>query len=126
LIPSNDFINERNDESLTYEALARLKQFAYIDVFENPRLEANLQTWLGRPFKHAFRNETTPVPTSLKTPLHMELTPAVLDLLEIRSRLDLKLWTALARQRVSHPEPQVLRERTLMRTIARHSWLMLV
>lgn len=125
LIPSGDFIDERNDEALTSEAINRLKQFDYVDVLENPRLEANLQVWLGRRFKHASRNEARTVPGPLRTPLHSELTKDVFDLLEIRSRLDLKLWTMLARERVSHLEPEILRERTLMRTVARYSWLML-
>jgi hypothetical protein len=123
LIPNGDFIDERDDGTLTSEAVARLKQFAYVDVLENPRVEANLQVWLGRPFKHASRNETRPVPAPLKTPLHKELTPDAFDLLHIRSRLDLKLWTILAQERVSL-EPKVLRERTLMRNVARYSWLM--
>jgi hypothetical protein len=124
LISNDDFIAESNDNILVNKAIARLKQFAYIDLVENPRLRANLQAWLGRPFTYNSVNETPSIPPALRTPLHSELKPEVFDLLEMRTRLDVKLWMALARDRASHLNPMSLRERTLMLNAARHSWLM--
>ena len=37
LVPNDDFIGERNDKSVVRSAIDRLKQFAYVDLIENPR-----------------------------------------------------------------------------------------
>lgn len=124
LIPDGGFIKSRNDNALMDEAMARLKQFAFADVIENPRLQANLKAWLGRPVQYPLANETAAVPFPLKRPLHDELTPEAIDLLETRARLDRELWTFVAQQHLGTAEVEALRERAILRNVARHSWLM--
>lgn len=125
LIPDGDFIAPNNDETLIGEAIGLLDRFAYVDLVENPDLRANLESWLGRSFVHVRLNETNPVPPKLKVPLHEELTPQALELLEARGRLDLELWLALARKRMPHRKAEILREHTLIGSVARNAWLML-
>jgi len=125
LIPEDDFIAPCHDDILLGEAITLLDRFAFADLVENPDLRVNFERWLGRPFTYVRANETTPVPPQLKAPLHGELTPQALDLLEARGRLDLKLWLALARKRVPHLKAEIFRECTLIGSVARHAWLML-
>jgi hypothetical protein len=124
LIPHDDFISERYDKVLIREASARLKRFAYTDVVENPRLEANLQQWLGRSFVYPRLNATPRVPTLDNAPLHQELTPQSLEALGRCSRLDLKLWAMLARERILDSDVGTIRNNALMLSVAHYSWLM--
>jgi hypothetical protein len=121
LLPDNDFIDKRHDKAIIRLATGRLKQFSYVDVIENPSFQANLRAWLGRPFVYSSENETKPIPRLLSLRLHAELTPATLDLLRARTRLDLRLWTTLARQWVSQVGAETLREFILLRNVARYS-----
>jgi hypothetical protein len=125
LIPNRGFIDKTADKILIEQALMRLRRFAFADVIENPAFRANLESWLGRSMTNHRVNETPAIPSALKSALHNELTTNALDLVEARSRLDRELWTALARQRLSHLNVESLRERTIMANIARHSWLMI-
>jgi hypothetical protein len=124
LIPNNDFIDEGNDNALVDEAITRLEQFAYIDVIENPNLKENIQIWLGRPFRYSLVNERQSIRSPFRTPLHQELKPEVFDRLELRTRLDLKLWMTMVRERVSPLNPELVRIRTVMLNASRYAWLM--
>jgi hypothetical protein len=124
LIPEGGFIDPRNDKVLVDEAIARLKQFAFADVIENPELQANLKAWLGRPVRYPLANETAAIPFPLKRPLHDELTSEAVDLLETRTRLDRELWRFVAQQYLGPAGVEALRERAILRNVARHSWLM--
>ena len=123
LIPDSGFIDESNDETLLDQATDRLNQFAYIDVVENPEFQENIEKWLGREVTYRRINETPSIPEMRRTPLHEELKPEIFSLLEVRSRLDLKLWTAVARQRVSRWDAESLRTYTIMLNAARYARL---
>ena len=124
LIPDGDFIDPRNDKALIRKAAARLKRFAYVDVIENPSFLQSLEAWLGRPLTYPVVNQTKVTPPLLTTPLYQALSPNALTLLDERSRLDLSLWATITEQRVTSLASAKLRERTLMRNIARHSDLL--
>jgi hypothetical protein len=124
LIPEADFIDRRYDAALLKDALGALKQFAFVDIIENPKMHPSLERWLGRRVPYARINETPHLPLSLAHPLHSELTSTALDLIEERTRLDLKLWSLLARQRVTAQNPEMLRSRVILRSVARHAALM--
>lgn len=125
-IPDNDFIDERlqHDSSLLDEAIAKLQMFAYVDLVENPRLYTNLQAWLHRPVVGNVVNETIHMPDPLRTQLHLELKPEVLDLLQLRSRLDVRLWNAVAEERSCRLSPESLRMRAILLNAARHALLL--
>lgn len=124
LVPIDDFIDPRHDDILLNEAVERLSYFAYLDVVENPNFEAGLQTWLGRPFVYRRENETPAVPASLRTVLHKELSGVAFNMMCRHTRLDLKLWSALARQRIPGVDIESLRIRTLMLNTARYAGLL--
>ena len=124
LIQDNKFIDQRNDRALLSEAIARLKQFSYVDLIENPTLQTDLQAWLGQPFACSRENETLPIRPPLNASLYKELTTEALDLLKVCARLDLKLWEMLARDRISHQSVDALRNGILMRSAARFSLLL--
>lgn len=123
LIPEDDFIEERTRRILIYEAIGRLKQFAYVDLVENPKLDVNIQRWLRRPFIYKLANETSRLPEPLRTPLHKELTPETFNLLQRRTRLDLELWFAVGRQCIAELSLESLYLRTVLENATRLSSL---
>jgi hypothetical protein len=124
LIPIDDFIDPEHDRRLLAEAHGRLGGFSFVDVVENPELPGQLQRWLARPLASDRRNETGRVPEPLSRPLVAELTLEALDLLALRSRLDLELWRAVARRCLRGRDPDHLREQTLVRNAAHYAMLM--
>jgi len=124
LIRDDDFLSPADDDMLLREAIGQLQRFAYSDVVENPALLSDLQKWLGRPFTYHRLNEAMRLPARFQTSFHEELSSKALDLLEARGRLDLKLWLALARERVLYQQAEKLRERTLISNVARYGTLM--
>jgi hypothetical protein len=124
LIPDGGFIDGRNDKILLRKATAQLGRFAYLDIIENPDFLQSLAGWLGRPVNYPPVNQTKPTPPLLSIPMHQALTSGAMTLLDERSRLDLALWTMIAERTVAAPVPEKLRERILMRNVARHSGLL--
>ena len=119
LIPDSDFIDPRHDNVLVRLALNQLEKFAFRDIVENPQLQANIQKWLQRPFSLGIVNETPAAPSVQHRSLDEELTPEVHRALENRTRLDLKIWSAVARQ-VGITDPEALRDFALTKNIERH------
>jgi hypothetical protein len=124
LIPDIDFIDPRNDEALLHDSVETLWKFGFLDIIENPDMPKNLQGWLGRPVRYVPINETASVQLPLKRPLYKELTTKAIDLLEARARLDRRLWTLLANNRLGRMAAELLERRALLRSVSRHSWLM--
>ena len=120
LIPDNDFIDERNDKVLVELALVRLGEFAFRDIVENPELQTRMQRWLGRPISLGRANETVSASGIVSADFQEELSPEVRRALELRTRLDLKLWTAVAGE-VGIANPESLRDSTLKENIARYA-----
>jgi hypothetical protein len=123
LIPPDDFISPRNDDTLIHEAIGRLKHFAFVDIIENPEMPMNLRAWLGRSVDYLPANETRPTPAPLARLLHTELVPEALDLLEARGRLDLRLWSLLVEDRIKNSTVDSVRQRVILRNAARYAWL---
>jgi len=124
LIPVDDFIDPRHDHSLLAEARDRLAGFAFVEVLENAELSELLQTWLGQPCVLDRRNATPRIPEQLRSSLVDELTHEALDLVTMRSRLDLELWKEVARHSLSGHDLDQVRERTLLQSVARYATLM--
>jgi hypothetical protein len=124
LVPGDDFIDCRDDDIVVNDAIVALKQFTFADVIENPNITANIETWLGQPVPYSIVNETPRAPLPLRSPLHSEFTAETLTLMENRTRLDLKLWTWLAKKRVIGTDIETLRHRIILCNVARHASLM--
>jgi len=69
-------------------------------------------------------NETATVPENLRLKLERELDNETLELLQQRSRLDIQLWTALAKRRLPDRDIEALRIQTVMGGVARYSTLL--
>lgn len=124
LIPEAQFIDPSHADRLVQQAMMHLMEFDFVDVVENRALGHRLQRWLGWPFSHDQHNETSQIPEEFRTPLHRELTPEALDLLDARSQLDLRLWAPIAARHVPGRDVSRLRQQMLLATVARHSVLM--
>ena len=124
LIPDGDFIVPRHDDRLLAAAQDVLARFAVADVVENPRLSERLQRWLDRPVALERKNQTGGIPAPLRNCLATELTAEACDLLALRSRLDLELWSDIARSCMPARDPAQLREQTTLRNVAHYATLM--
>lgn len=118
------FIEDRSDHELLAQAFERLNSFSYADVIENPRFSEQLKSWLQIDMVSSRLNETTAVPENLRLKLERELDKETFELLERRSRLDLQLWTALAKRRLPDRDIEALRLQTLLGGIARYGSLL--
>jgi hypothetical protein len=126
LIPEDGFIDERHDAALVREAKLQIERFDFLDIIENRYLETNLTKWIGRPFALGRDNVTGEIPKSFKSPISDEVTPEVAELLDARSRLDLKLWLELARECVPQINAHALRSETIAASMSRYSRMMAV
>lgn len=124
LIPAADHIPHHADTELLAEAKAVIDALDFVDVVENPRFERNLSDWLGAPLVMERLNETVPMPESLRTPLAGQLTPAAMDALARRTRLDDALWKYVAQRRLPPGEAEAFRAASYAQAIARHALLM--
>jgi hypothetical protein len=123
LLPIDQFIDPCNDERLIRDAMERLLEFDFVDIVENDSFVHRLNCWLGLPFDYNRHNETKTIPPQYRTPLHHELTAEAHELLEARSRLDLRLWTRIAADRLPDRSVSALRERTVLANVARYGVL---
>jgi hypothetical protein len=123
LLRPSDFIDPIQDEQLLRKAMARLQEFSFIDIVENDAILHNVQYWLGRSLSYRRVNDTKPIPQQYRSPLYGELTCEALDLLEMRSRLDVHLWTQIAQRRLPGRDVCKLRQQTILANVARYSIL---
>jgi hypothetical protein len=123
-IPPDRFIQARSDQQLLAQAFERLNSFSYSDVIENPAFSERLKRWLQIDMSSSRLNETTAVPEHLRLKLERELDRETLELLQQRSRLDLQLWTALAKRRLPGRDIEALRLQAVIGGVARHSTLL--
>jgi hypothetical protein len=113
------FIDSDGDDALLALAVDRLITFSHSDVIENPLFEQNLSFWLGKPFTMVQANQMPVLPGEVACCLEDELDDDTLELLRLRTRLDLNLWERVAEcQGLNHHQ---LRVNALIRNIARYT-----
>ena len=122
-IKPDQFIDPVHDEHLVREAIARLDALDFVDIIENDRFLQNLERRFDRAFVYMRSNETSAIPREFRSPLHREFTSEAQELLAARTRLDLRLWTAIANRQMVEGVA-ALRERTILANIARYGVLM--
>lgn len=122
--PPDQFIDVRLDHSVLRQAFERLDSFSYSDVIENPSFSRQLKSWLQMDMASSRLNETAKVPEYLRLNLEGELDEETFELSQRRSRLDLKLWSALAGRRLTDGDIEALRSRTILGGVARYSRLL--
>lgn len=96
LVPPEGFITHSADRLLLPAARAALAGFDFVGLVEDRALGTKLGRFLERPAPLGRHNVTAPAAAPLRPAFDEELTPATLDLLERRSRLDQQLWAGVA------------------------------
>jgi hypothetical protein len=125
LIPDNGFIDPANDETLLAIALENLGQFGFTGITERgASVYREFSDWLGFRLDLPTLNPARKMRRSRRTRLNAELTPGALRLLAERSRLDAKLWKALAVQKMSEDDAIDLRNNSILQAVARFSILL--
>ena len=124
LIPEDRFIDPANDKRLLLEATQRLLKFDFVDIVDSGTFVKRLESWLGKPFRYGNVNETRSIPAPFRSPLNRELSADAVDLLELRSRLDLRLWSKIAARYVPDRDVPRLRQQTILANVARYGGLM--
>jgi hypothetical protein len=124
LLPDDDFIDPANADELLRDATERLLKFDFIDIIEGGEFVPRLEAWTGQPFQYQRENETRHIADDFRRPLHAELTARAIELLDIRSRLDLHIWATIAGRHIPSQDVSRLRQQTLMANIARYALLM--
>jgi hypothetical protein len=125
LIPDNGFIDPANDEALLAIALENLQQFGFAGIIERGSVVyQEFSDWLGIRLELATLNPARKMRRSRRTRLNTELSPAALTLLAERSRLDARLWMALAARKMSETDTAGLRNNAILQAVARFSILL--
>lgn len=123
-LPPDRFIDPADDDRLYAEAITRLRDVAFLDVIENPDFRSNLDNWFGHPLTQSRLNETQHVPPDFRSPLHRELTGEAFTLLRARTRLDDRLWQAVASSVMPGQNLDDLRTQSRLLHMARYGALM--
>jgi hypothetical protein len=125
LIPDNQFIDPANDDALLLIAIKNLANCGFAGITEQGSVVyREFSTWLGITLDLATLNPAVRMRRAARTRLNEELTPATLDLLRQRSRLDDKLWKILAVRKMSEADAETLRENAILQAVARFSLLL--
>ena len=118
LIPEAGFIDERDDDALSAEALDRLRRFSLVDVSENPVLEINLGRWFGGPMDLPYLNEASEIAPTVRRGVLVDLRDSF-ALLQHRARLDLAIWAKVFRRLAVDVDVRGVQQGTLTRNIVR-------
>jgi hypothetical protein len=114
------FIAESDDDALLAAALRRLDTFGYVNVVENPTFQEELGAWLGRELPATRANERTAVPKRKRPDMSVELDDRTRELLAYRTRIDTRLWTAIAARVLPDADPDELLDAALQKTVDRY------
>jgi hypothetical protein len=117
LIPGNEFIRKDDDETLVGQAFEALGAFFHVDILENPDLEREMSAWIGTPLELRRARETSYVAPNLRARLCDELNRDAIESIHTRTRLDAKLWRAVAALHFAERQVQTLREGTFAQAI---------
>jgi hypothetical protein len=121
LLSPTAFIDEANDDELFAAAVARLDQFAHVDLVENPAFMTNLGGWLGHDLPQSRLNVRTSVPPRMRPDLDAELRSGAREALEYRLRIDNRVWEHVARRVLPDSDPATVREAALQKTVDRYA-----
>jgi hypothetical protein len=125
LIPDDGFIDPSDDQALLAIASENLEQFGFAGITERGSvIYREFSDWLGIRLDLPTLNPARKMRRSRRTRLNAELTTSALKLLGERSRLDAKLWKALAVRKMSETEADKLQNNAILQAVARFSILL--
>lgn len=114
------FIAESDDEAVLAAALDRLATFGFVNLAENPAFQDELGAWLGRDLPATRANERTAVPKRRRPDMTVELDEPTRELLAYRTRLDVRVWAAVAGQVLPNTDPEDVLEAAVQKTVGRY------
>lgn len=120
-LSNSEFIDPAYDEELVQHAVACLAQFDFSDVIENRDFLDRLSTWLEHPVRVSAVRVRESLPRRRRPDLDAELDDATRELLDLRSRLDVQVWKALAAQRLPDQDPDVVLAESLDTALQRYA-----
>jgi hypothetical protein len=115
-----EFIAESDDDAVLAAALERLDTFGYVNLVENPAFQEELGAWLGRELPATRANERTAVPKRKRPDMSVELDGPTRELLAYRTRIDTRLWTAIAARVLPDADPTQVLDAALDKTVDRY------
>jgi hypothetical protein len=125
MIPDNAFIDPADDQALLAIAFENLKQIGFAGITERGQVVyRELSDWLGVQLEIPTLNPARKMRRRARTKLSAELTPAALGLMAERSRLDVKLWKAIAAQKMTEADAGKLQQNAILQAVARFSLLL--
>jgi hypothetical protein len=125
LLPDDQFIDPVNDEALLALALENLENCDFAGITERGAAAyREFSDWLGSKLDLPTLNPAQKMRRAARTKLDSELTPATLDLLHARVRLDSRIWKRLATLSMSPSEADRLQQNAILQAIARFSVLL--
>jgi hypothetical protein len=124
LAPCEGFIAAADDDAVFDLALRRLRAFDFVDLYESAAAMGRLARWLGQPLHPRRENVTGPVAEAHRTSLQAELTPQARNLLRQRTRIDTRLWQAVAEQVLEGEDAETIRRRAQTGSEVRYAALL--
>jgi hypothetical protein len=120
VLTRTSFIAESDDDAVLAAALERLDTFGYVNLVENPSFQQELGAWLGRELPATRANERTAVPKRKRPDMSVELDGPTRELLAHRTRIDTRLWTAIAARVLPDADPAQVLAAALQKTLDRY------
>ncbi|MDT0202571.1 hypothetical protein [Nocardioides sp. AE5] len=115
------FIDPAEDDALFDAAMARLDSFHHVNVVENRQFMAELGASLGVELEGIRLNDRASYPPVVATDLTSEMTPETRELLEQRTRIDRRVWTAIAQRVLPDADPAAVLAEGLADSVRRYS-----
>jgi hypothetical protein len=120
-----EFIGESDDDELVDAAIARLSSFAHVNVLENKGFMADISAWLGTELRDPQLNERTSVLPRWRPDLAAELDESTRAKLEHRCRLDVRVWSHVARQVLPDADPAQVLDAAYAQAVDRYEEMLL-
>jgi hypothetical protein len=123
-ISSSSFIVEACDDFIIQACIQKLDRFSFTGVLEDTGLWTKLSAYVGRSVSEKREKVTRPTPSEFRTHLAEALSYKNWEIMQKRSRLDLRLWVAILNKTAPEFDAAALRERTFVQTALRCAQLL--
>lgn len=123
-VPTDEFLEASDDDRVLSLCLERLERFAFVGIVEDPKIWEKLGAWVGKRVVPLHEKMTSPVPEQYRGVLDDHMSPAAVDALNRRSRIDRKLWFELGRRAAPELDLEAVCAASVARTIARSGVLL--
>lgn len=123
LLAPTALIDPADDDALFDLAMARLDSFLHVNVVENPDFMKELGTSLGVTLEGLRLNDRASYPPVVRTDLASEMTPETREILDFRTRIDRRVWTAVAQRVLPDADHGAILEEGIADSVRRYSAL---